>query len=296
MHAVDGVSLDLSRGETLGLVGESGCGKSTLGRCVVRLYDLTERHGDASTGRTSRRSAAEQMRPLRREMQMVFQDPYAIAEPAQARSARSSPSRCASTASARRHGKRAVQELLERVGLSPEHDNRYPHEFSGGQRQRIGVARALALEPEADRRRRAGLGARRVDPGAGRQPAGRPAGRARPDLSVHRARPGGGAPRVRPDRGHVPGQDRRGVAGRGAVPAADPPVHRGAALAVPIPDPELASQRERIVLEGDVPSPITRPAVAVSTHAAAMRPRSAPPTTRRWSTTATATSPPATTR
>ena len=147
VHAVDDVSFEIRRGETLGLVGESGCGKSTLGRCVVRLHDLTGGR-IVFEGRDISRLSRRELRPLRRELQIVFQDPYASLNPRK---------RVGQIVGAplRIHGlgdrgeiKRRVQELLEQVGLSPEHYNRFPHEFSGGQRQRIGVARALALSPK----------------------------------------------------------------------------------------------------------------------------------------------------
>jgi oligopeptide/dipeptide ABC transporter ATP-binding protein len=147
VHAVDGVSLEVRRGETLGVVGESGCGKSTLGRLLVRLHvptsgTLTFDGKDITT--LSRRA----LRPFRREMQMIFQDPYASLNPRKrVGQIVGDPLRIHHTGSSRDVG-RQVRELLEVVGLSPHHVNRYPHEFSGGQRQRIGVARALALNPQ----------------------------------------------------------------------------------------------------------------------------------------------------
>jgi peptide/nickel transport system ATP-binding protein len=147
VHAVDGVSLEVSRGETLGIVGESGCGKSTLGRLLVRLHDPTSgtlRFAGTDITAYSRR----QLRPLRREMQMIFQDPYASLNPRKrVGQIIEDPFRIHGTLS-RKEIRERVQELLEVVGLSPDHVNRYPHEFSGGQRQRIGVARALALNPQ----------------------------------------------------------------------------------------------------------------------------------------------------
>src|SRR6266496_4418316 len=147
VHAVDDVSLEVRAGETLGLVGESGCGKSTLGRCVVRLHEPTA--GDIIfDGRSIGKLRPRALRPVRREMQMIFQDPYASLNPRKrVGTIIADPMKIHEIADGREL-KRKVEELLEAVGLSPEHYNRFPHEFSGGQRQRIGVARALALRPK----------------------------------------------------------------------------------------------------------------------------------------------------
>ena len=145
VKAVDGVDLQVRKGETLGLVGESGCGKSTLARCVLRLLDPTE--GEVHfEGQNILDYGRRQMFDVRRNMQIVFQDPYASLNP------RMTVGRIVAeplkTHNIEGDTKKRVQELLEIVGLSPEHYNRYPHEFSGGQRQRIGVARAIALNPK----------------------------------------------------------------------------------------------------------------------------------------------------
>lgn len=149
VRAIDGISFDIYKGETLGLVGESGCGKSTTGRTIIRLYDATDGEvyfkGENVHGKKNRKD----LKKFNRSMQMIFQDPYASLNPRMKVSdviaegidihglAKSSKERM-----------EMVYELLETVGLNREHANRYPHEFSGGQRQRIGIARALAVQPE----------------------------------------------------------------------------------------------------------------------------------------------------
>jgi peptide/nickel transport system ATP-binding protein len=147
VRAVDDVSLTIGRGETLGLVGESGCGKSTLCRTILRLIEPTS-GSIRFEGREIAGLSRRRMRPLRREMQMVFQDPYASLNPRKrVGQIVGDPLKRQGIASGGEL-RRRVYELLERVGLSAEHYNRYPHEFSGGQRQRIGIARALAPQPK----------------------------------------------------------------------------------------------------------------------------------------------------
>ena len=147
VHAVNDVSLQLRRGETLGLVGETGCGKSTLARCASRLYDI-----DSGTitldGQDISTLKRRQLRPLRRRIQMIFQDPYGSLNPRRRiGSIIADPLRIHNVGD-RASQKRAVQETMELVGLNPEHYNRFPAEFSGGQRQRIGIARALVIRPD----------------------------------------------------------------------------------------------------------------------------------------------------
>jgi oligopeptide/dipeptide ABC transporter ATP-binding protein len=147
VKAVDGVSFTLEAGQTLGVVGESGCGKSTMARCIARLLEPTGGR-IVFDGRDITHLSRIEMRPVRRDMMMVFQDPYAslnarkrvgsiVSEPLEVHGIGTDQDR-----------RRRVQELLEIVGLNPEHYNRFPHEFSGGQRQRIGIARALAINPK----------------------------------------------------------------------------------------------------------------------------------------------------
>ena len=210
---------------------------------------------------TSRRSRAAEMRPIRREMMMIFQDPYASLNPRKRVGFIVGEALEVHKIGTDGEIKRRVQELLEVVGLNPEHYNRFPHEFSGrpapAHRRR---ARARG-QPEADRLRRARLGARRLGAGADPQPAQGPAGRVRAHLHLHRARPQRRPAHLRPRDGHVPRQGRGDRRPRRALRASRSIRTRArCSRRCPMPDPELGRPRKQIVLEGDVPNPINPPA------------------------------------
>ncbi|HMD95167.1 MAG TPA: dipeptide ABC transporter ATP-binding protein [Trebonia sp.] len=258
VHAVDDVSLVIERGKTLGLVGETGSGKSTLARCVAGLIPVTSGRVTFD-GRDITNLSRGAMRPLRREIQMIFQDPYSSLNPRRRVGSIIGDPFAIHKIATGAERKRKVQELMERVGLNPEHFNRFPAEFSGGQRQRIGVARALALRPKliicdepvsaldvsiqaqvlnllADLQQEYGLSYLFIAH----------------DLEVVR---------------HV--SDKVAVMYLGRIGEAAPKEELYAAprhpytvallSAAPAADPDAAAARQRIVLTGDVPSPIDPP-------------------------------------
>ena len=258
VHAVDDVSFQIYKGETLGLVGESGCGKSTTGRTILQLYRPTSGHvyfGDVDLVDTR----GEELRQMRRKMQMIFQDPYASLNPRMTVGEIIGEPMIIHKIIPSKEVSNRVKELLELVGLNPAYSNRYPHEFSGGQRQRIGVARALALNPElivCDEPISAldvSIQAQVVNLLEDLQS----------ELNLTYLFIAHDLSMVR----HI--SDRIAVMYLGIVAELTDreelyrnPLHpytRALLSAVPIPDPVAEEQRKRIILEGDVPSPVNPP-------------------------------------
>jgi len=263
LKAVDGVTFHIHKGETLGIVGESGCGKSTAGRTIIGLYDLTD--GEVIYhGKNIHNMNSKERFSFHRQMQMIFQDPYASLNPrSTVREIISEPMEVHGLYPKKKERLNRVYQLLEDVGLNRDHANRYPHEFSGGQRQRIGIARALALEPEfiiAD------------------EPI------SALDVSVQ-AQVVNLLKRLQKEKGLTylfiahdlsmvkQISDRIGVMYLGQLVEMttsnelyQTPLHpytQALLSAIPIPDPDIEDKRERIILKGEIPSPVNPPSGCV---------------------------------
>ncbi|MBO8163084.1 MAG: ATP-binding cassette domain-containing protein [Brevibacillus sp.] len=258
LKAVNDITFDIKRGETLGIVGESGCGKSTAGRTILRLYEPTG--GEVIfDGQNITKLNPQEMKAMRRNMQMIFQDPYASLNPRMTVGDIIGEALDIHGLATGKKRKERIQELLSLVSLNPEHMNRFPHEFSGGQRQRIGIARALAVEPKfivCDEPISA------LDVSVQAQVVNL--------LEQLQEKMGLTYMFIAHDLSMVKYiSDRVGVMYLGKMVELaesnklyEKPLHpytQALLSAIPIPDPEVERKRERIVLEGDVPSPMNPP-------------------------------------